>query len=110
MAANKLDDISVAIGRLSANVENLSVDLSESRKTQDREHQENKKKLESIVSDVADLKRSVTVMQPIVDGYQVTRWKIAGAISLASALLIGLGFFVLKIGEAMFAWLLSHIR
>ena len=85
----RLDEISRVIGNIEAEVRGLSASLAEVRQTSAEQHRENTRKLESIGArvekieyDMRPLTKTVASMGPIVAGYAVTRWKIAGAFAL----------------------------
>jgi hypothetical protein len=56
------------------------------------------------------LAETVKIMKPIVDSYQITKWKIVGAISLASVLLAVLGWMLSQVAGKALAWLFSVLR
>ena len=49
-------------------------------------------------------------MEPIVAGYAVTRWKIAGAFALGTAIVTVLGWVVSLFAGKIITWLLSLFR
>lgn len=113
----KLDEISRVIGQQEANLAGLNRTFDQHCADDDRRHQENIDALRSINGHVAKLNetlaplvKSVAFMRPIVEGYQVSRWKAAGALSLASAILVGLGWVVTSIAGEFVKWIVAHIR
>jgi hypothetical protein len=51
----------------------------------------------------------VATTEPIVAGYAVTRWKIAGAIALGTSAITALGWIALLFASKIVAWLVSHL-
>ena len=97
----KLDEISRVIGNIEAEIRGLAASVAEVRHTTTEQHHENREKLETIWDRVqkieADLKplaKTVATMEPIVAGYAVTRWKIAGAFALGTTIIRALGWLV----------------
>jgi hypothetical protein len=97
--ANRLDEISRVIGNVEAEVRNPSASVADVRRSAAEQHRENREKLESIGERVekieADMKprgKTVATMEPIVAGYAVTRWKIAGAFALDTMIITLLGW------------------
>lgn len=114
---NRLDDISRVIGNIEAEVRNLSASVADVRRSSAERHRENREKLESISQRVekieADMKplgRTVATMEPIVAGYAVTRWKMAGAFALGSAIITALGWIISLFAGKMIAWVFSFFR
>lgn len=110
----KLDEISRVIGQQEANVAGLKESFDRHCSDDDRRHSENKQVLQEIASELRNLNdcvkplaQTVGIMKPIVDGYQVTRWKAIGFIAAASVFLGFLGWALsLIVGKAL-AWALS---
>jgi len=115
----KLDEISEAIGDLRASVRNLHDQLtgvlmrmSDREAIQDRRHRENRQAIEEaarenriavedakqavldIMNVLAPLNKTVEAMSPIIAAYQIARWKKAGALGVAFALLSALGWLL----------------
>lgn len=113
----KLDEISRVIGNIEAEVRNLSATVAEVRHTSGQQHRENRERLEAICARVAkieaDMKplaKTVATMEPIVAGYVVTRWKLAGAFALGTAIITVLGWAVSLFAGKIVAWVVSLFR
>jgi hypothetical protein len=83
---NRLDDISRVIGNIEDELRALSASVAEVRHSAAGQHGENRQRLErigarveKIEADMKPLAKTVATMEPIVAGYAVARWKIAGA-------------------------------
>jgi predicted phage tail protein len=114
---NRLDEISRVIGNIEAEVRNLSASVADVRRSSEEQHRENRLKLESISERVekieADMKplgKTVATMEPIVAGYAVTRWKIAGAFALGTSIITALGWVVSLFAGKIVAWVVSLFR
>jgi hypothetical protein len=90
----KLDEISAAIGEMRADVRNLSRNTEADRQASDRRHRENlrtlasiDKRVDSIEAAMTPLAATVTDMKPVVEAWKITRWKLAGALLLATIIL-----------------------
>jgi hypothetical protein len=98
---NRLDEISRVIGNIEGEVRNLFVSVAEVRRSSAEQHKENREKLESIggrvekiEADIKPLAKTVATMEPIVAGYAVKRWKIAGAFAPGMSIITALGWVV----------------
>lgn len=114
---NKLDEISRVIGNIEAELRGLSATVAEVRQSSAEHHRENRARLETISARVekieADMKplaKTVATMEPIVAGYAVTRWKIAGAFALGTTIITVLGWIVSLFAGKIIAWVLSLFR
>jgi predicted phage tail protein len=114
---NKLDEISRVIGNIEAEVRGLSASVADVRNTSAEQHRENRDRLENIgervgkiEADMKPLARTVATMEPIVAGYAVTRWKIAGAFALGTSIITALGWIVSLFAGKIIAWLFSLFR
>ena len=113
----KLDEISVAIGGLQSDTANLGETFQQHCLDDDRRHAENittlrgiqdeMRKLNDVLRPIAD---KVAVMGPIVDGFQISRLKIAGGLSVVVFILMGLGWLVASIAGEVIKWIAAHIR
>ena len=56
------------------------------------------------------LAKTVATMEPIVEGYAVTRWKIAGVLALGTTIVTVLGWIVSLFAGKIIAWLLAQFR
>jgi len=56
------------------------------------------------------LAKTVATMQPIVAGYAITRWKIAGAFALGTTIITAIGWVLSLFAGKFVAWLLSFSR
>ncbi len=129
----KLDEISEAIGALRAGVRNVRDDISAINgrmaafeAEQDRRHGENqraihetaienreaveasKKAVQDIMNLIGPLSTAVNAMSPIVATYQISRWKKAGALSLALILLSALGWLAEAAIIKAIGWMMRH--
>lgn len=114
---NKLDEISRVIGNIEAEVRGLSASVADVRQTSAEQHRENREWLESIgervekiEADMKPLGKTVATMEPIVAGYAVTRWKIAGAFALGTTIITMLGWVVSLFAGKIIAWVFSLFR
>ena len=114
---NKLDEISRVIGNIEAEVRNLCASVADVRHTSAEQHRENRERLESIGErvekievDMKPLAKTVATMEPIVAGYMVTRWKIAGAFALGTTIITMLGWVVSLFAGKIIAWIFSPFR
>lgn len=114
---NRLDEISRVIGNIEAEVRGLSATVADVRQTSAEHHRENRAKLESIgdrvekiESDMKPLAKTVASMEPIVAGYAVTRWKLAGAFALGTTIITVLGWIVSLFAGKIVAWVVSLFR
>jgi hypothetical protein len=110
----KLDEISRVIGNIEAEVRGLSASVTEIRHWTAEHHRDSRERLEKISARVekieADMKplaQTVATMEPIVAGYIVTRWKIAGAFALGATIITTLGWVVSLFAGKIIAWVLS---
>lgn len=114
---NKLDEISRVIGNIEAEVRGLSASVAEVRQSSVEHHRETRERLESIgervekiEADMKPLAKTVATMEPIVAGYAVTRWKIAGAFALGTTVITALGWIVSLFAGKIAAWAVSLFR
>jgi hypothetical protein len=114
--AGKLDEISRVIGQQEANVAALTKTFDQHCTDDDRRHEENLTTLRAISSElktlneaVTPLARTVAVMKPIVDSYQITRWKMAGAFAVVSMIMWAIGSLILTLAGKAIAWAFSVI-
>lgn len=114
---NRLDEISRIIGNIEAEVRNLSTSVADVRQTSADRHRENRERLKNIServqkieSDMKPLAKTVACMEPIVAGYDITRWKIAGAFALGTGIITALGWIVSLFAGKIVTWLWSLSR
>jgi hypothetical protein len=67
-------------------------------------------RVEKIEADMKPLAKTVATMEPIVAGYVVTRWKIAGAFALGATIITALGWVVSLFAGKIIAWMLAQLR
>jgi hypothetical protein len=108
----KLDEISRVIGGMEQKVGGLKESFDQHCLDDDRRHTENTHSLRGIEQAVSELTqtikplaKAVAAMQPVVEGYQITRWKIAGALGLAAVLVGSFGWLVLKLAGQALLWM-----
>jgi hypothetical protein len=113
----KLDEISRVIGNIEAEVRGLTATVAEVRQSSAEHHRENRQRLEAISTRVekieADMRpvaNTVATMEPIVAGYAVTRWKIAGAFALGTSIIAALGWIVSLFAGKIVTWIVSLFR
>ena len=113
----RLDEISRVIGNIEAEVRNLSTSLANVRLTTAEQHRENTQTLEriglrvaKIEADMQPLAKTVATMEPIVASYTITRWKLAGAFAVGTAIVTGLGWSVSLFAGKMLTWMLQQFR
>lgn len=114
---NRLDEISRVIGNIEAEVRGLTATVAEVRRSSAEHHRENRERLETIgtrvekiESDMKPLSKTVATMEPIVAGYAVTRWKIAGAFALGTTIITIVGWTISLFAGKIVAWVLSLFR
>src|SRR5581483_640596 len=98
---NRLDKISRVIGNIEAELRGLTATVTEVQQSSAEHHRENRERLEAISTrvekiefDMKPLAITVATMEPIVAGYAVTRWKIAGAFALGTSIITAFGWIV----------------
>jgi predicted phage tail protein len=113
----KLDEISRIIGNIEAELRGLSASVAEVRQSSAKHHRETRERLEiisarvaKIESDMQPLTATVATMEPIVAGYAVTRWKIAGAFALGTSIITAVGWIVSLFAGKIVAWIISLFR
>jgi hypothetical protein len=113
----KLDEISRIIGNIEAELRGLSGSVAEVRQSSAEHHRDTRERLESISgrvakieADMKPLAKTVATMEPIVAGYAVTRWKIAGAFALGTSIITALGWIVSLFAGRIVAWIVSLFR
>lgn len=92
--ATKFDEISRAIGSIESTVSSIKEDIADNRKVADRRHSENRDRLDALDDLVKPLAETVRLMKPIVDSYMISRWKLAGMLTLATVLLSLVGWLI----------------
>jgi|SRR5581483_6462952 len=114
---NRLDEISRVIGNIEAEVRNLSASVAHVRQSSAEQHRENRQRLEcigerveKIEADMQPLAKTVATMEPIVAGYAIERWKIAGAFALGTTLITALGWAISMFAGKIIAWIFSSFR
>jgi hypothetical protein len=115
--SNKLDEISRVIGNIEAEVRGLSASVAEVRHSTAEHHRDSRERLEKISArvekieaDMNPLARTVATMEPIVAGYVMSRWKVAGAFALGATIITALGWVVSLFAGKIIAWVLSSFR
>lgn len=113
----KLDEISRVIGNIEAELRGLSSSVAEVRQSSAEHHRETRERLEGISgrvakieADIKPLAKTVATMEPIVAGYAVTRWKVAGAFALGTSVITALGWIVSLFAGKIVAWFVSLFR
>ena len=115
--SGRLDEISVKIGEQGAGIRTLADTFKQHCIDDDRRHEENKAELRRLTEQLTKLNEClaplvgrVAAMGVIVDGYQISRWKRAGALGFAWALLVGVGWLIATFAGELVKWLASHWR
>lgn len=113
----KLDEISRVIGNIEAELRGLSASVADVRQSSAEHHRETRERLETISgrvakieADMKPLAKTVATMEPIVAGYAITRWKIAGAFALGTAIVTALGWVASLFAGKIVAWFVSLFR
>lgn len=89
----QIDHLSEAIGNLRADVRNLMRSLDMDRNTANERHEDNTSRLQSIEKVLGPLETTVAELKPIVQRYEVTRWKVIGAVTALG----GIGYLLIDI-------------
>lgn len=117
MTGGVKNNISFVLGQLDASVEDLGRSFEKHCADDDRRHDENLgtlRQLNATLGELRDIVRplaeAVEKMRPIVDSVQISRWKIAGGVTVASFFLAGLGWLLSFVSAKAFAWLAGHIK
>lgn len=92
---------------------NLAQSIQENRKIANERHQENRERLDAL--ETAALRTQATIMavdamKPIVDGFQQSKLKMAGAVSVVSMLFMFMGYAISAVLGSAFQWALSLIK
>lgn len=115
----KLDEISRIIGGIESELKSLGRSMDRDRELADDRHRENTDNLEQISGRVENLERTVTPVaetvaswKPIIDGLLISKWKRAGALSLASAIVSLLAWLIIEFFGKAATWILTllHLR
>lgn len=114
---NRLDEISRVIGNIEAEVRGLSASVAEVRQSSAEHHRDTRIRLEdineriaTIEADMKPLAKTVATMEPIVAGYAVIRWKVAGAFALGATIITFLGWIVSVFAAKIVTSILSSFR
>lgn len=105
---NKLDEISVAIGELKSDTKSLDRTLTQHCLDDDRRHDENLAAIRALtkaLEPLGPLASTVATMKPIVESYQTSRLKLAGAVSLAMVLLGFVGWVIEQMIASGVRWI-----
>lgn len=108
--AGKLDEISFQIGQLTSKVGSVAQQITENRGIADSRHAENKSRLDAIEDTLTPLTLTVAKLTPIVEGIQITRWKMAGAMTVGSLFLAGVGWAITLAAGKITTWAISFVR
>jgi hypothetical protein len=113
----QLDEISRIIGSIESELKSLGRSMDRDRELADDRHQENLGNFQQIEGRVENLERSVTPVadtvaswKPIIDGLLISRWKRAGALSLASAIVSLLAWLIIEFFGKAGGWILSLLH
>lgn len=113
----KLDEISTAIGELRSDVRSMSRSMDRDRETADERHRENTDNLEqvsvrveSLEDTVKPLAKTVSAMEPIVQGILIKGWMRAGAIGVLGTIAGIAGWLAWQIIQHAGAWFWSMIN
>lgn len=108
--AGKLDEISFQIGQLTSKVESVAGQISQNRDVADARHHDNKSRLDAIEATLLPLNLTVSKITPIVEGIQITRWKMAGAMMVGSMVLAAIGWAITLAAGKIATWVFSFVR
>lgn len=106
----KLDEISFQIGQLTSTVGSVAQQITDNRSVADKRHDENRSRLDAIEDTLTPLTLTVAKLTPIVEGIQITRWKMAGAMMVGSLVLAGIGWVITLAAGKITTWALSFVR
>jgi prefoldin subunit 5 len=108
--SGKLDEISEAIGRLRASVEDLQRRIEENRELQERRYADNSAVLRDLAQKLDRHAASVEMIRPTVAALEISRSKLATWGSIGFAAVVVFGWLI----EAALKWAvdraLSHFR
>lgn len=118
----KLDEISQAIGALQATAGGLKSTFEQHCRDDDRRHNENitearsqREELRGLSEKLGDLNETLTPIaqwvkdtKPEIEQMRISRWKTAGAIGLAGAILAGVAILIESALGQVVKWLLPH--
>lgn len=97
----KIDEFSLRLGEHGASIDNLADQFAQHELLDDGRHKENLSAIREQSAAVRDLTKTlapiaetVARIAPIVDGYQITKWKLGGAFGLAVILITFFGWLV----------------
>jgi hypothetical protein len=100
-----IDEISRSIGGLEANYKTLQRTFDQHCQSNEAQHREICQKVDHITEVLAPLSEAVKVMKPIVDSYQTTRLKFAGALGIVLLLLGFVGWFTGQVIIGAIKWM-----
>lgn len=113
----RMDEISRSIGGLEEGVSGLRRTFDQHCQDDDKRHHENVSNLRELMEKMDELKEAVTplvstvaIMKPIVDGYQISRWKLAGVVSFVGILLTVFGWLISAGAAKMLHWIGSILK
>lgn len=110
----QLDEISRVIGSVETKLDAIESRAEEDRNIGDRRHAENRMAIEASRDAVEEVRRAiaplvdaVAVMKPVVEAYQIARWKITGALGLGLVALTVIWWFVEAAFSHFVTWILT---
>jgi hypothetical protein len=116
----KLDEISQAIGGLQATTDGLAKQLDVHCVDDRHRHEDNLQTLREINEQIREVNESVralqplaetvALMKPIVDGYEISRWKLTGALGLGVAILTVIGWLIEGLIGRAAGWLIDKLH
>jgi len=101
--SSKLDEISEAIGRLRASVADIQRQIKESRKLQERRHEDSSAALRDLAEKLDRHAASVEIIRPTVAALELSRSKLATWATIGFAAVVVFGWLV----EAALKWALD---
>lgn len=109
----KLDEISAAIGGLQATTESLTKQFEKHCSDDSERHRENLETLRQINESVRALQplaKTVALMEPIVRNYEISRWKLTGALGLVVTILTVVGWLIEGLIGRAGGWLIDKLH
>jgi predicted RNase H-like nuclease (RuvC/YqgF family) len=108
--ANKLDEISRAIGAIETSTRELRRRAEEDREIRDRWHAENRAAIAMLTQKLDQHAAAVEMLRPAVAALELSRSKLAAWASIGFAGVVVFGWIVEGVVKAVAAWAWSHFH